>query len=63
MSTERVPKAWGSLVIAMLQKKENSNNPENYRPITLVNCKTKLFTNVLRERLISWMNVTGFIPE
>ena len=38
-------------------------NPENYRPIALVNTVTKLFTQILYDRLFNWNKVFKVIPE
>ncbi|XP_051162194.1 uncharacterized protein LOC127282136 [Leptopilina boulardi] len=63
LDSEKVPKAWGSLVISMLHKKGNLSEPENFRPITLVNNIAKGFTQVLSERLIEWMDENSVVPE
>jgi hypothetical protein len=38
-------------IIPIYKNKGDSNDPKNFRPITLVSCLGKLFTAILRERL------------
>uniref|UniRef100_A0A6P7H5Q2 Uncharacterized protein LOC114347357 n=1 Tax=Diabrotica virgifera virgifera TaxID=50390 RepID=A0A6P7H5Q2_DIAVI len=47
----------------MLHKKGSREDPENYRRIALVNCLTKLFTQILSNRLTIWLDNTSVIPE
>ena len=44
MHDENVPDDWGKMAVTMLYKKGDVKNPENYRPIALVNSITKIFT-------------------
>lgn len=44
---------WGCLSTFMLYKKGDTSNPENYRPITLMNCIAKIFTQIICDRLVS----------
>lgn len=63
LTTERVPNEWGKLSTFMLFKKEDSLIPDNYRPITLVNCIAKVFTQIICDRLSGWANKLNIIPE
>jgi uncharacterized protein (DUF2344 family) len=47
-----VPESWliGN-IIPIYKNKEDSNDPNKFRPITIVSCLDKLFTVVLTERL------------
>jgi hypothetical protein len=47
-----VPESWliGN-IIPIYKNKRDSNDPNNFRPITIVSCLDKLFTAVLTERL------------
>ena len=47
-----IPKAWESVTITMIHKKEsNSNFPTDYRPISLLSCIDKLVERLTRNRL------------
>jgi hypothetical protein len=41
----------------LLRKKENNNEPSNYRPISLLNCTVKWITKVLAARLQSMIQL------
>ena len=58
-----VPDDWAKVVTIMLHKKGNNKDPENYRPIALVNAITKLFTQILYQRVIKWCKKINAIPE
>lgn len=49
---EKVPEEWGKLSTFMLYKKGDASVPDNYRPITLINCVAKIFTQILCNRLV-----------
>lgn len=51
---ERTPAAWSDVQLFMLYKKGDKLDPANYRGITLVNCITKIFTQILCTRLTNW---------
>ena len=47
-----VPKSWTIGVInPIFKNKGSANDPTNYRPVTLLSCLGKLFTNILNSRL------------
>ena len=47
-----VPESWLIRnIIQIYKNKGDSNDPNNFRPITIVSCLDKLFTVVLTERL------------
>ena len=46
--------AWSKVILMMLHKKCDKQDPGNYRGITLVICITKLFTQILCDRLALW---------
>ena len=48
------PKQWTKGMILPIHEKGNSNDPSNYRGITLVSCFGKLFTVIINERLKKW---------
>jgi hypothetical protein len=39
------------IIKPIYKNKGDSNQPENYRPISLLSCLGKLFTSILRKRL------------
>lgn len=63
LTEEKVPKTWSKIYLTMIHKKGDASKPENYRPIALTNCITKLFTNVLTNRIIQWVEGENLIPE
>lgn len=57
-------KASGSdLITNEFYKKGEKEDPDNYRGIALVNHITKIFTNLISERLYSWAESCGLLPE
>ncbi|CAL8092827.1 unnamed protein product [Orchesella dallaii] len=58
-----MPKAWGEITVVPIFKKGNENEPGNYRPISLINTITKLFTSLLVKRLDSWSRKNNKISE
>ena len=48
------PTQWSEGIIVPLFKKNDPNNVNNYRGITLVSCFSKIFTGVLNNRLNKW---------
>lgn len=63
LDTERVPKAWSMVLLTMLHKKGDREDPSNYRGIALVSCTAKLFTHILRNRIEGWEEVAKVLPE
>jgi len=64
-----IPESWLlGQIIPILKNKGSIENPENYRPITILSCLGKLFTTVLNCRMTSflktnellYMNQAGF---
>ena len=51
---ELIPEEWSKITIVPIFKKGDVNSPGNYRPISLINTITKLFTTVLAKRLTSF---------
>ena len=51
------PKVWSKSVILPIHKKGDSNNPDNYRGISLLCATSKLFTSILANRLRTWMEM------
>ena len=60
---ELTPDAWSIALVNMLFKKGDASNPDNYRPIALMNSLVKIFTQVLLCRCKKWCEVNGILPE
>lgn len=54
LGTGFFPVKWTEGIIIPLHKKGDVNNVFNYRGITLLSCFSKLFTSVLRNRIIDF---------
>jgi len=61
--SEKVPDDWGKSTTVMLHKKGAKDNPLNFRPISLLNCSLKIFTQMLQNRLYKWAEETGVLPQ
>lgn len=62
-NTEITPKSWGNFVMTMLHEKDDPEIASNYRPITLTNCISKIFMQILNTRLESWVAKNNLLPE
>lgn len=60
---EKIPKEWGKLSIIMLYKSGIHLDVHNYRPITLINCIAKIFSQILSNRLTTWVEDNKITPE
>lgn len=60
---EEVPDSWSNILAKMIFKKGEKSNPENYRPIALVNNSAKVFKQILAVRLGKWVEDNNFLPE
>lgn len=47
----------------MIYKKGNVKDPANYRPIALICCLVKIFTQILSNRLVDWAEMSNLFPE
>ena len=48
----RFPKPWKNVLIVLIQKKGNTSDIKNYRPISLLPIMSKVFSNILLQRMI-----------
>lgn len=62
-SEQQTPKEWSKILISMIHKKGDLQCLENYRPIALVNCLTKIFTGILKGRLERWLETKEVLSE
>lgn len=59
-----IPDVWTTGTIMPIYKnKGDRDNPENYRPITILSCLGKLFTSVLNQRLNSFLDFNIILSE
>jgi hypothetical protein len=63
-NTGYIPETWtDGLIKPIYKQKGNPNSPENYRPISLLSCMGKLFTNILNKRLNKYAENNNIIQE
>lgn len=62
-SSGSVPPQWILITINPIYKKGDVTNPANYRPISLIPVITKIFTSILNNRLIDWLNAHNILLE
>ena len=58
-----LPQFFGEIEMVMLHKKGNTNLPENYCGIALINTFTKLFTSMVCNRLTQCAESNNKLPE
>jgi len=63
LQTGIYPDQWTYGVILPIFKKGNSNKPENYRPITLLEVAGKIFAKVMCSRLALWADIEDKIAK
>lgn len=64
LDTGIIPDPWLEGIIRPIYKRNGSpQNPENYRPITILSCFGKLFTAILNTRLTNFLNHNNIIEE
>lgn len=63
LEKEDIPITWGDTFLRMIYKKEDKTDPANYRPIALMNCISKVFTQILAERFGGWLEESDLLPE
>lgn len=60
---EIAPADWSKLILTLLHKKGDKQNPSNYRGIALCNNIAKMFTQILCSRLEAWVQQNNVIGE
>ncbi|KAJ8024120.1 hypothetical protein HOLleu_36756 [Holothuria leucospilota] len=64
LSTSKVPTDWTIGLIQPIYKGKGSpKDVDNYRGITLLSSIGKLFTSILNDRIMNYMQVTGFLGD
>ena len=62
--TGMLPSSWlYGRIRPIFKNKGDSSNPENYRPITILSCFSKLFTSVLNNRLTTFIDTYEILQE
>ena len=57
LKTGEYPTTWAQGLICPIYKSGSSDDPNNYRGITLLNCIGKIFTSILYKRISDWEEV------
>lgn len=63
LEEETIPNSWATISLSFLHKKGSKDNPNNYRPIALLNHITKLFTTIIYNRLNDWAEENTILNE
>ena len=59
-----IPDAWLQGIIKhVFKNKGDAEKPENYRPITILSCLSKLFTSILNLRLTKYLETNEILNE
>ena len=63
-SSGSIPDSWKTGIIKPIYKKKGpKDDPDSYRPISILSCMAKLFTAVLNNRLIKYLEENNGIGE
>ena len=62
-SSKSVPAEWKKACSVLIHKKGNTNDPSNFRPITLESVALKVFTSYLRNAMFSLLTANNFIEQ
>lgn len=63
LNSGKIPDSWGSVKTIVLHKKGNPLDPDNYRNISLFNCISKIYTQILASRLQKFVEFIRLLPE
>ena len=64
LDTGHIPDSWLEGIIGPIYKRNgNPEEPENYRPITILSCFGKLFTAILNKRLNEFLSFHNILEE
>ena len=63
LSTGEYPIEWSKAIICPLHKKGSTNNPDNYRGISLLSVLSKVFNKILLDRFTKWLYINYLIQE
>jgi len=62
-NSDELPEGFTDITIIPIYKKGDSMNPDNYRPISLVNTILKLITMLITNRLNQWCDQEGIMSD
>ena len=63
LDTGNFPESWGQSIITPIHKSGPSNNPGNYRGISITNILYKIFSGIINKRLYDWAEENNKIDE
>ena len=58
-----IPTVWKKAVTILIHKKGNTQDPSNFRPITLETVPLKIFTSLLRDKMYNFLLANGYIEN
>ena len=61
--TRHLPINWKHAVTILIHKKGSANDPENFRPITLEPVFLKVFTSLLRNRILAFFKGNNYVEH
>ena len=59
----KIPKAWKKAVSILIHKKDSTDDPQNFRPITLQSVPLKIYTSALRNKMFYFLKINGYIEQ
>lgn len=59
----RIPNAWKRAITILIHKKYSTDDPSNFRPITLQSVPLKIFTSVLRNRMYEFLLKNEYVES
>ena len=62
-SAGSVPNEWKRVCTILIHKKENANDPANFRPIALQSVTLKAFTACLRNAIFNFLSANNYIEQ
>ena len=63
-STGKIPQQWNQAIVRLIPKNSAEDKPNDlscFRPIALTSCVGKLYTSILKERLVHFMTSNNYI--
>ena len=59
----KIPDAWKKAITILIHKKDTTDKPDNFRPITLQSIPFKVFTSAMRNRMYEFLSTNSFIEN
>ncbi|PRP74820.1 hypothetical protein PROFUN_15912 [Planoprotostelium fungivorum] len=64
LTAKRIPKAWKSSTTTLIFKGgDNKSNPLGYRPVAILSCAYKVFSQIITQRLYRWIEENDIISK